>query len=174
MALLSSHYWSSMSAGRLAWALCSGLVPSALPALLLNHALCLLAGFLYTGTSERTLYAATISLGVGVSSVFPALLTLPPEAGVPVTPSRMATLQLMGSAGEMLCPFFVGVLFQLRLYSWFGPLIAGSQAVSLLALAAAWSVVRHGRGERPGGDYARVATTDDRAAQEGGRSVVRI
>jgi hypothetical protein len=160
-----------MSAGRLAWALCSGLAPSVLPPLLLNHALCLLAGLLYSGTSAHALYAATLFLGVGVSSVFPALLTLPPEAGVRITPFRMATLQLMASAGEMLCPFFVGVLFQLRLYSWFGPLIAGEQAASLLALAAAWFVTRHA--VRPAG-YARVATVEERHAEERGESADRL
>ena len=158
MAILTSNYWTTMSAGRLAWAFCSGFVPSVIPPLVLNHALCFLGGLFYMNTSERSLYAATVCLGLGVSSVFPALLTLPPEANIEMTPNRMATLQLLASAGEMLCPFFVGMIFQVRLYSFFGPLIAIEQAISFLALGAAALLTRRAAATAA---YARLSTLDD-------------
>mmetsp|Transcript_27395 Transcript_27395/g.88033 ORF Transcript_27395/g.88033 Transcript_27395/m.88033 type:complete len:528 (-) Transcript_27395:192-1775(-) len=142
MAVMTSNYWTSMSAGRVAWAVGSSFVKSAWPVLLLNIALCSIGSLLFCSTSEGALLAAALSLGVGVSSIFPALVSLPAELRVEMTPQRLAVLQLMASAGEMLCPFAVGILFQMRMYSSFGPALTGMQAVAFTALATAFFVFR--------------------------------
>ena len=59
-----------------------------------------------------------------------------------MTPRRMATLQLSASAGEMLCPFVLGIVFQFRLYDWFGPVNLVEQIFSFGALLSAYLAAR--------------------------------
>jgi len=142
MAIMTSNFWTAMSAGRLGWALCSSLVSSAFPVLLVNSLCCLSATLLFSQGSETFLLLGALGSGIGVSSSFPALVTLGPEARMEMTPRRMATLQLSASAGEMLCPFVLGVCFQFRLYHWFGPMNFVQQVVSFCALFVAWTITR--------------------------------
>mmetsp|Transcript_34590 Transcript_34590/g.111109 ORF Transcript_34590/g.111109 Transcript_34590/m.111109 type:complete len:200 (+) Transcript_34590:1237-1836(+) len=102
MAVMTSSYWTSMSAGRVVWAVASSFIKSAWPVLLLNIALCSIGSVLFCSTSEGALLAAALSLGVGVSSIFPALVSLPGELRVEMTPRRLAVLQLMASAGALM------------------------------------------------------------------------
>jgi len=145
MAIMTSNYWTAMATGRLVWALCSGIVPSAWPVLVVNGGCCLCSTVLLAQTSESMLWLGALGVGVGVSSTFPALITLLPECNVEMQPARMATLQLCASAGEMLCPFFLGIIFQFRRYEWFGPVNFWQQAFSLSLLTAVWISMRFTR-----------------------------
>ena len=105
-----------------------------------------------------------LGIGAGVSSSFPALVTLPAEMGVEMSPRMMAALQahlgaistrdlgvisgrsssrvshpfsskliyyalqLFASAGEMLCPFLIGIVFQLKRFHLFGRICFFQQA----------------------------------------------
>ena len=62
--------------------------------------------------SRVVLWAAAVGTGLGVSSTFPAALTLPPEYGVNPTARLVMGLQFAASAGEMSLPFVMGIFFQ--------------------------------------------------------------
>ena len=47
--------------------------------------------------------------------------TLPPELGIQITPRMMTTLQLCASFGEMICPFVMGIFFQVHFEICPGP-----------------------------------------------------
>ena len=140
MALMTSNYWTTMSLGRLVWAACSAYVSSAWPVLFLNATFCLAAGVFFYSTNEGMVWTGAILLGAGVSSAFPALITLAPELNIDMTPKRMAILQFSASGGEMICPFLMGIIFQMRHYSWFGPFMLVAQTASVVALAMMYIV----------------------------------
>ena len=74
----------------------------------------------------------------------PRLPRVAGELRIEMSPRMMASLQLFSSAGEMLCPFVVGICFQLRKYSWFGRICLAEQLFSLAALCLAWALLRRG------------------------------
>ena len=160
-----------MSAGRILWAVLSGLVSTAWPILVANTAVCLASSLCFLMCESRVvLWAAAVGTGLGVSSTFPAALTLPPEYGVNPTARLVMGLQFAASAGEMSLPFVMGVFFQwercahplgpsrlpiprsvLRSHRYgtarfasFGCLLLGTQIVSVVALlvfsCSSWEV----------------------------------
>jgi|MDSW01.2.fsa_nt_gb hypothetical protein len=113
MAIMTSNFWMAMSAGRILWAVLSGLVSTAWPILVANTAVCLASSLCFLMCESRVvLWAAAVGTGLGVSSTFPAALTLPPEYGVNPTARLVMGLQFAASAGEMSLPFVMGVFFQ--------------------------------------------------------------
>ena len=46
-------------------------------------------------------------------------MTLPPEVGLTMTARMFTTLQLSASFGEMLCPFIMGIAFEMKHYNFF-------------------------------------------------------
>lgn len=79
-----------------------------------------------------------MGLGFGVASSFPASATLPPELGIQITPRMMTTLQLCASFGEMICPFVMGIFFQLHHYALFYILTVIWELVVFILLSIAW------------------------------------
>ena len=113
MAIMTSNFWMAMSAGRILWAVLSGLVSTAWPILVASTAVCLASSLCFLMCESRVvLWAAAVGTGLGVSSTFPAALTLPPEYGVNPTARLVMGLQFAASAGEMSLPFVMGVFFQ--------------------------------------------------------------
>ena len=55
-----------------------------------------------------------------------------------MTPRMMTTLQLCASFGEMLCPFLMGLAFQMRRYSLFYLLTIIWEVFVLMLLTTAW------------------------------------
>ncbi len=145
MAIMTSNYWTVMSIGRVVWAVFSGLVKSAWPVLFFNATCCLLSGLLFVSNSEGIVWGGAIMLGVGISSSFPALITLAPEVNIEMTPRKMAYLQLGASAGEMVCPYLMGIVFDFRLYHWFGPFTLVCQVMSVIALTVIYNVTAAAR-----------------------------
>jgi hypothetical protein len=68
-------------------------------------------------------------------------MTLPPEMGITMTPRMMTVLQLCASFGEMLCPFLMGLAFQLKRYTWFYGLILTWQSFVLGMLVVPWMLL---------------------------------
>ena len=138
MAIMTSNFWSTMAAGRCAWAMFSTMILSTWPVLFFNGACCLLSCLLFNAQSERLLWVGAMGAGVGVSSTFPALVTLAAELGIEMTPKMLATLQLTASGGEMAVPFLIGLLFQYRLYHCFAASNTIMQAISLVVLSLSY------------------------------------
>ena len=88
------------------------------------------------------LWMGTMGLALGFASSIPCSYTVPAEAGVPSTPSRVLSLNLGGSAGEMLLPLLLGMAFQRGAFASFGLFLMGLQLVVLCAIGLTWSVVR--------------------------------
>ena len=141
MAIMTSNFWTAMALGRVGWACFSGFVSSAWPSLFANTLCCILsAGCLFM--PERTaIWSAAMGIGLGVASTWPAAVTLPSEMKVVMSPRMMTTLQLSASFGEMLCPFVMGLAFQLRRYSLFAGLVLGWQLLVLAVLCAAYMLL---------------------------------
>ena len=55
-----------------------------------------------------------------------------------MTPRMMTTLQLCASFGEMLCPFLMGLAFQLKHYELFYILTTVWELMVLALLTCAW------------------------------------
>jgi len=138
MAIMASNFWTAMSLGRLAWACLSGAVTSAWPSLFMNTLCCIASGLVLAVPSNALLWSSAMGIGLGVASSFPASVTLPPELGVQMTPRMMTTLQLCASFGEMLCPFIMGIAFQMKLYSLFYILYVVWELLVLVLLSIAW------------------------------------
>ena len=84
----------------------------------MNTLCCIASGLVLAVPSNALLWSSAMGIGLGVASSFPASVTLPPELGVQMTPRMMTTLQLCASFGEMLCPFIMGIAFQVHLCSF--------------------------------------------------------
>jgi MFS family permease len=120
MAIMTSNFWTAMSVGRLAWACFSGFVTSAWPVLFCNTLCCVASALAMFVPSAAVLWSSAMGIGLGVSSSYPAAVTLPPEMGITMSPRMMTTLQLSASFGEMACPFLMGIAFQMRRYKYGG------------------------------------------------------
>jgi len=138
MAIMTSNFWTAMSAGRAGWACVSALVPSAWPVLFLNTSLCVASTMCMMIRSKTSLWVGAIGIGFGVSSSFPAAITLPGEMEIEMKPRMMTCLQLFASCGEMFCPFLLGVAFQFKYYFLFGGLMLAWQVFVLVLLFFAW------------------------------------
>uniref|UniRef100_A0A7S3AQU9 Uncharacterized protein n=1 Tax=Haptolina ericina TaxID=156174 RepID=A0A7S3AQU9_9EUKA len=132
-----------MSAGRAGWACVSALVPSTWPVLFLNTMLCVASALCVMVRSKTLLWFGAIGIGFGVSSSFPAAITLPAEEGIVLTPKMMTCIQLFASAGEMLCPFLFGIAFQFKYFFLFGGLIFCWQVAVFIMLLVAWMHLTH-------------------------------
>ena len=124
MAVMSSAYWGAICAGRVGWAVLSTVISSGWPVLTTDSSLMLLAALFFIRfaspvgqSSAPTLWTGTLLLALGFASSLPCALTLPTEARVEITPARLLALNLAGSAGEMLCPFLLGIAFERGQYS---------------------------------------------------------
>jgi hypothetical protein len=109
---------------------------------------------------SRELWVGTCMLGFSCMSYVVAI-TLPSEAQVELTPTRLLVLNLAGSAGEMAVPFFVGIAFEAGKYRVFGLcLIALSSLLCICTLASWHTASRTGRRDADGADeveFERVA-----------------
>ena len=141
MALMSSSFWATMCAGRLLWAVLSGVVRSGRGMLLFSvcvglvGAVCVL--WCSVAPSEGLMWAGALGLGLGVSSAFPCAITLPPEAGVPMTPIKFTLFQIAGTTGEVGLPYIVGLAFERRWYASLGLFCVAMQLASLVAMGGA-------------------------------------
>ena len=141
MALMSSSFWATMCAGRLLWAVLSGVVRSGRGMLLFSvcvglvGAVCVL--WCSVTPSEGLMWAGALGLGLGVSSAFPCAITLPPEAGVPMTPIKFTLFQIAGTTGEVGLPYIVGLAFERRWYASLGLFCVAMQLASLVAMGGA-------------------------------------
>ena len=114
--------------------------------LFFNLTCCAVSSALILHHSYPTLWLGALGIGFGVSSTYPALITLPEEMQIEMTPTMMASLQLFSSAGEMLGPFVIGILFQLQMYDWFARVCLLTQLISLAVLALTWGSLKGMRG----------------------------
>ena len=80
-------------------------------------------------------------LGIGVAVSFPAIMSLPAEAGVVITPKMMTVMSLWASAGEFLGPWITSRAFAAS-PSWFGILLGAWQAASLVVVVVGWAIVK--------------------------------
>ena len=95
MAIMTSNFWTAMSAGRAGWACVSALVPSAWPVLFLNTGLCIASCFCIMVRSKTLLWLGAVGIGFGVSSSFPAAITCAaPRRASPPRPPPFSTLLL--------------------------------------------------------------------------------
>lgn len=120
----SSVFWGAICAGRLLWAAFSHAASTGWLVLALDASVMLLASLVYLAFSaaraagvaasasspEWLLWAGTAGLALGFASSIPCSYSLPAEAHIPSTPLRVLTLNLGGSAGEMVMPFVIGIL----------------------------------------------------------------
>lgn len=97
MAIMTSNFWTTMSFGRVLWAIFSGSIESAWPVIFTQSGMCLLSGVCLMSTNQTVVWSGAMLIGAGVSSSFPAAVTLPPEMGVQMSP-QMMTVHLS------LCP----------------------------------------------------------------------
>ena len=141
MAIMTSNFWTAMSMGRIAWALLSGFITSAWPCLFANTLCCIVSALAMAVPSQTLLWSSAVGIGLGVASSFPAAVTLPSEMGIVMTPRMMTTLQLSASGGEMLCPFLMGLAFQLRAYRLFYYLMLGWETFVLCLLGLPWGLL---------------------------------
>jgi len=141
MAIMTSNFWTAMSAGRLAWACLSGFITSAWPPIFANTACCVLAAAAMAVPSHALLWSSAMGIGLGVASSFPASMTLPPEMGITMSARMMTTLQLCASFGEMLCPFIMGLVFNYHRYSWFYGLMFVWEVGVAVVLFVAWMLL---------------------------------
>lgn len=146
MAVMSSAYWSTVCAGRVSWAALSMVVSSGWPVLFSDSSLMLIAALFFARFSSAaapsvgTLWSGTLLLALGFASSLPCALTLPTEARVEITPARLLALNLAGSAGEMLCPYALGLAFERGQYWALGYGAGALQVLILTATLAAWRV----------------------------------
>ena len=157
MALMSTGFWSMICLGRILWALISAALTSGFPPLLFDGLLMLLSSALiseFYGGRKRgvllwnpsaLLWCGTLGLGFGCSSSLPCAITLPSEAGVELTPTRLLILNLAGSAGEMLLPYIVGLAFDHGAYWALGAGLVGLESVVVVCTLIAWRVATFGR-----------------------------
>ena len=127
MAIMTSNFWTAMSIGRIAWACFAGFITSAWPALFTNTTCMIGSALAMFIPSHAVLWSSAMGIGLGVASSYPAAVTLPAEMGIRMSPRMMTTLQLSASFGEMLCPFLMGIAFQMRQYKLFYILMLGWQ-----------------------------------------------
>ena len=73
MAIMTSNFWTAMSAGRIAWACFSGFVTSAWPSLFMNTLCCILSAMCMSLPSQAVLWSSAMGIGLGVASSFPAV-----------------------------------------------------------------------------------------------------
>ena len=136
---MSSSFWATMCAGRLLWAVLSGVVRSGRGMLLfsvcvgLGAAVCIL--WCSFAPSEALMWAGALGLGLGVSSAFPCAITLPPEAGVPMTPIKFTLFQIAGTSGEVGLPYIVGLCFERKWYAALGLFCVAMQLAALIGMA---------------------------------------
>eukprot|EP00316_Scyphosphaera_apsteinii_P011899 CAMPEP_0119339256 /NCGR_PEP_ID=MMETSP1333-20130426/97897_1 /TAXON_ID=418940 /ORGANISM="Scyphosphaera apsteinii, Strain RCC1455" /LENGTH=440 /DNA_ID=CAMNT_0007350749 /DNA_START=226 /DNA_END=1548 /DNA_ORIENTATION=+ len=150
MALMSSTFWGAICTGRLAWAALSDRVTSGWRVLILDASVMLISAFFFilfaantdSGGQTWQLWVGAIGLGLGFASSLPCAITLPSEAHVTVTPSRLFAMNLGGSAGEMFLPFLFGAAFDQGWYAVFGPSLVAMQVTVLSATAFAWHSAR--------------------------------
>jgi len=141
MAIMTSNFWTTMSFGRVLWAIFSGSIESAWPVIFTQSGMCLLSGVCLMSTNQTVVWSGAMLIGAGVSSSFPAAVTLPPEMGVQMSPQMMTVLCLCASFGEMLFPFIVALMFQHDLYLGFGGLVLVSQAAATLVIVSSWCLL---------------------------------
>lgn len=102
------------------------------------------------GDPEPSLWAGSMSLGLGASSGLPCVLTLPAEAGLAVGPTGLLALNSAGSLGELAFPYFAGLMFD-----WghtrraLGGLVIGSMAATLALVIPAAFLARRQRPSQP-------------------------
>ncbi len=99
-------------------------------------------------SSSAQLWAGATCLGFGCSTYVVAI-TLPSEARVELTPTRLLVLNLAGSAGEMLPPFLVGLCFERKLFGALGLLSSVLTAAICVATLAAWRVTHRLKQRQP-------------------------
>ena len=103
---------------------------------MLIAALCFVS-FAAKPSATWQLWAGALTMAIGFASSLPCAITLPAEAGVPITPSRLLTMNLAGSLGETLMPFLLGIIFQSGRYRAFGATLVALNVVILGATAVA-------------------------------------
>lgn len=148
MALMSSGFWAAVLVGRIAWFFLAGRISGgSWHVLVLDLALMLLGGCIMLhavgvakagGNPEPSLWAGSMSLGLGASSGLPCVLTLPAEAGLAVGPTGLLALNSAGSLGELAFPYFAGLAFDMGHKQALSGMVMGSMAGTLaLVLPAA-------------------------------------
>ena len=147
MAFMSSVYWGVMCAGRVGWAIISGMITSTWPMLFFDVIMCLLGAtmILLCGVVdsrgqmfEPILWVSAVGVGLGVASALPCVYSLPPEAQVPMTPLSMAMLNAMATVGEIFFPYVIGLAFGQKAFWVLGSLMSGSMGVALVMAVCAW------------------------------------
>ena len=121
MALMSSGFWAAVLAGRVAWFFLAGRISGgSWHVLVVDLTLMLLGGCILlhaVGAAkaghdpEPSLWAGSMTLGLGASSGLPCVLTLPAEAGLAVGPTGLLALNSAGSLGELAFPYAAGLAF---------------------------------------------------------------
>ena len=146
MALVSSAFWGTIALGRIGWSVLAPRLTTAWPVLFFDGALMLVSSSAYIAFSGATprpalLWVGSVGIGLGIASSFPCAMALPAEAHVPLTPTVMMALNLMGSAGKMAGPAVLGRAFGRGWYDalglWVALLGAAVLGGSTVALAAA-------------------------------------
>ena len=147
MALMTSVFWCTITLTRLGWTMLSTQLDTAWPVLFFDATLVLGAAFLYVAFASSggshalwLLWIGSLGMGVGMASAYPCAQTLPEEANFAITPTTMLAFNLCGTAGEMLGPAVIGVLFDIGRYSAMGWMIALLQIGVLCIVSSAYRV----------------------------------